>query len=117
MQRFSQGLVYSPQDLIGFINSEFACWMDRYALENPDGFTPDEETDEMLNALLQLGKDHERRFLDGLISQGADICQIENQGAFEATLAAMRAGQAYIYQAALKYKSFLGYADFLVRVD
>jgi predicted RecB family nuclease len=117
MQRFSQGLVYSPQDLIGFINSDFACWMDRYALENPDDCTPDNEPDEMLNALIQLGKEHEGRFLNELIRQGADVCMIENRGAFEATLAAMKAGRAYIYQAALKHESFLGYADFLVRFE
>jgi predicted RecB family nuclease len=117
MQRLPQGFVYSPQDLIQFINSEFACWMERYTLENPDYDTPDEEPDEMLNALIQLGKEHEQKFLDKLISQGADVCQIENRGAFEATLAAMKAGRAYIYQAALKHESFLGYADFLVRSD
>jgi hypothetical protein len=50
MQRSPQGLVYSPQDLIGFINSLFACWMDRYALENPGDCTPDDEPDELLNA-------------------------------------------------------------------
>jgi hypothetical protein len=77
--------------------------MDRHALENSDDCTPDDETDEMLNALMQLGKDHEGRFLKGLISQDADICLIENRGAFEATLAAIKAGRAYIYQAALKY--------------
>jgi predicted RecB family nuclease len=117
MQRSPQGLIYSPQDLIGFINSDFACWMDRYFLENPDGCIPDNEPDEMLNALIQLGKEHEQRFLNELISQGADVCMIENRGGFEATLAAMKAGRTYIYQAALKHESFLGYADFLVRVD
>ncbi|MCG9890251.1 MAG: hypothetical protein MH252_04175, partial [Thermosynechococcaceae cyanobacterium MS004] len=117
MQRFPQGLIYSPQDLIQFVNSDFACWMDRYALENPNGFTPDEESDEMLNALIQLGKDHEQQFLDSLLNQGEDVYLIENRGAFEATLAAMRAGHTYIHQAALKHESFLGYADFLVRVE
>jgi predicted RecB family nuclease len=67
--------------------------------------------------LLQLGQEHEQQYLNELISKKADICQIENRGAFEATLAAMKAGRTYIYQAALNHESFLGYPDFLMRVE
>ena len=66
---------------------------------------------------MQLGQDHEQRFLHELLQQGADVCQIQNCGAFEATLAAMKASRAYIYQAAVKYDDFLGYPYFLVRVE
>ena len=117
MQRSPSGFVYSAQDLIQYLNSEFACWMDRQALENPEGDPPCSETDEMLNVLQQLGKEHELQYLNELLNQGADVYQIEHRGGFEATLAAMKAGCAYIYQAALKHESFLGYADFLVRVE
>ncbi|MGF1602125.1 MAG: TM0106 family RecB-like putative nuclease [Thermosynechococcaceae cyanobacterium] len=117
MQRSPSGLVYSPQDLIQFLNSDFACWMDRFSLEHPEHSTPDHEPNAMLNALVQLGQAHEQKFLDQLLQQGTDVCQIEDRSDFEVTLAAMKAGHAYIYQAALKYDNFLGYPDFLVRIE
>ncbi|NJM67204.1 MAG: TM0106 family RecB-like putative nuclease [Acaryochloris sp. RU_4_1] len=117
MQRSPTGLVYSPQDLIGFLNSEFACWMDRFSLEHPEHPSPEHEPDEMLNALVQLGQAHEQKFLSDLLQQGADVCQIENRTDFEMTFAAMQAGHDYIYQAALQHDNFLGYPDFLVRVE
>jgi hypothetical protein len=46
MQKRSGAVVYSPSDLIRYFASPFTSWMDRYHLENPDGITPDEETEE-----------------------------------------------------------------------
>ena len=99
------------------INSEFACWMDRFTLEHPEHASPDHEPDEMLNALVQLGQEHEQKFLNKLLQQGADVCQIQDRVSFDETLAAMKAGHAYIYQAALQHENFLGYPDFLVRIE
>ncbi|MCM1985125.1 hypothetical protein [Lyngbya confervoides] len=117
MQHKSNRLVYSPHDLIQFVNSEFACWMDRFSLENLDTAPKKEAPDEMLQSLLQLGREHEQNFLQSLLEQGTDVCRIDHRGGFSATQAAMQAGRAWIYQAALEAGDFLGYADFLVRVD
>lgn len=117
MQRLSDKLVYSPQDLIQFVNSKYACWMDRLALEHPESVPVCSNTDNMLNVLIQLGQEHEQRYLRQLQNSGQDLCTIENRRAFEATLVAMQAGRSYIYQAALHQGAFLGYADFLVRVE
>ncbi|MGA7951896.1 MAG: hypothetical protein WCA07_00100 [Gloeobacterales cyanobacterium] len=66
---------------------------------------------------MQLGQDHEQQFLDELLQQGTDVCQIQTCGAFEGTFAAMKTSPAYIYQSAVKYDDFLGYPYFLVRVE
>ena len=39
-------LVFSPSDLVRYLGSPFASWMDRYYLENPGAVTPDEETED-----------------------------------------------------------------------
>ncbi|UJB73154.1 TM0106 family RecB-like putative nuclease (plasmid) [Acaryochloris sp. 'Moss Beach'] len=117
MQRSPTGPVYSPQDLIQFLTSDFACWMDRFALEHPESPPPEHEPDEMLQALVQLGQAHEQKFLTELLEQGANVFQVKDRTSFDETLAAMKAGHDYIYQAALKHENFIGYPDFLVRVE
>ncbi|MGI0495294.1 TM0106 family RecB-like putative nuclease [Alkalinema pantanalense CENA528] len=116
MQYQNHQLVYSPADLIQYYQSEFASWMDRFALVQPN-VTPAVAPDDFLTVLRQLGQAHEKKFLQSLQSEGADVCVIQSQGGFEATLAAMRSGRTYIYQAALQGNECLGYADFLVRVE
>ena len=43
---YSGDLIYSPSDLVRYIGSPFASWMDRYYLENPDAVSPDEESED-----------------------------------------------------------------------
>ena len=40
-----------------------------------------------------------------------------DSGGLDATLAAMKAGHTYIYQAVLEHENLRGIADFLVKVD
>jgi uncharacterized protein len=117
MQRDHNALVYSPADLIQYSQSAFASWMDRLSLERPSAISIPVVQDEFLDTLRQLGQAHEAKFLRSLHATGADICTIDNRHSFEATVAAMQAGHSYIYQAALQGDGFLGYADFLVRVE
>ena len=57
-------LVFSPSDLIRYLASPFASWMDRYSLENPGSLTLDAETeDERL--LAQTGKQQEQTVFEG----------------------------------------------------
>ena len=72
MQRTSDNLIYSPQDLIQFVGSEFASWMDRFALEHPEKAPTSNDTDEMLTTLFQLGKTHEQQYLQNLLTNGED---------------------------------------------
>lgn len=109
--------VYSPSDLIVFMESEFASWMDKYNLVRPGEVQPD-ETDEALQRLFDRGNRHETTYLERLRADGRDVCTIERKhpDTAAATLAAMRAGREVIYQAYLQLPPFAGYADFLVRV-
>ncbi len=117
MQRLQQAIVYSPQDLLQYSQSQFASWMDRFKLECPSDCPKPGSKDPLLMALCLLGQEHEQTFLNSLQSEEADLCLIGHQGAYEATIAAMKMGRTYIYQTALKNGNFLGYADFLVRVE
>ena len=56
-------LVFSPSDLVRYLGSPFASWMDRYELENPGAVIPDEETeDERLIA--QIGEQQEQTMFE-----------------------------------------------------
>ncbi|MBA3991924.1 MAG: helicase [Cyanobacteria bacterium DS2.3.42] len=132
MQRSAGKLIFSPSDLIKFMESEFITWMDRFDLERP-GIAerdPESETDKILQAR---GIAHEAEFLAQLRADGREITDISAaEDRFAATIAAMHSGADIIYQGALREEvsgeargssanpsdtySFLGYADFLERV-
>jgi len=71
------------------------------------------------------GLDHERRYLEVLRAEyGDDLVSIENNpnpegllAAVEETAAAMQAGASVINQAAFLKDSWMGYADFVMRVE
>lgn len=115
MYRRNSHFVYSPSDLIVFMDSEFASWMDKYNLVRPGEVQPD-EADEALQRLFDRGNRHEADYLERLRSEGRDVCVIERDAPPEATITAMRAGCEVIYQGYLQLDPFAGYADFLVRV-
>lgn len=117
MQKVGEVLVFSPSDLCRFMESAFVTWMDRFHLEVPGQFQPDDagETEKLLQ---ERGLEHERAFLKQLELSGHDICDISKaQNKFDATAEALRSGREIVYQAALRDGEFAGYADFLIRVD
>lgn len=120
MRKMRSGqLVYSPSDLVRYLASPFASWMDRYYLENPGAVMPDEATeDEKLIA--QTGEEHERTVLDDFKSSGATVNEVskdDSASAKEQTLSALSAKVPIIYQAALESGHFAGFADFLILDD
>ena len=46
MRRTGSELIFSPSDLIAFMESEYVSWMERYNLEFPGRVRPDEESEE-----------------------------------------------------------------------
>ena len=110
---------FSPSDLIVFMESPFASYMDRWLLEDKSVSIFMDPEDEMLKALQQKGYDHEAAFLEKLRSEGKEVVFID--GASPAlmrrrTRKAMESGVDVIAQAYLELGNFGGMADFLIKV-
>jgi predicted RecB family nuclease len=107
-------IIYSPSDLIRYLASPFASWLDRYHLENPGALIPDEQTEEE-KLLSRTGDEHERSILTGY-KGSTSVLEISKDNfatAHTATLAAIKDKAPIIYQAALQNGVFAGFADFL----
>lgn len=116
MQKYAGQLVYSPSDLVCYLKSPFASWMERYYLENPGAVIPDEKT-EAARLIAQTGNQHERAVLDELRVSHADLVEVPQNNLVVAratTLAALTAKASIIYGAALESGPFAGFADFLM---
>jgi predicted RecB family nuclease len=114
MRKQSGIIIYSPTDLIRYLASPFASWLDRYNLENPGKIKPDEETEEE-TLLSRTGDKHEQSVLSGYKASTSiiEIAKVNFATAHAATLAAIKDKAPIIYQAALQDGVFAGYADFL----
>ena len=115
MKKQSGIIIYSPTDLIRYLASPFASWLDRYHLENPDAITPDEQTEEE-KLLSRTGDEHEQSVLTGYKASTLAFLRFRKDNfaaAHAATLAAIKDKAPIIYQAALQDGVFAGYADFL----
>lgn len=108
-------VVFSPSDLIRYLSSPFASWMDRFHLEHPGRLEPDPDgADQRL--IQDAGNAHERAVLAEFRASGVDIVSIDARGfdaAHEATIEAFDARRPLVYQAALRMERFQGYADFV----
>lgn len=62
MRKDTAGLLFSPSDLINFMGSEFATWMDRFYKECPSTIEPDPVSEEQ-KFIQDKGLEHERAFL------------------------------------------------------
>jgi predicted RecB family nuclease len=112
----SGSVVYSPSDLIRYFASPFASWMDRHYLENPNGITPDEATEDQ-KLVAQTGDQHETSVLTELKAGTPELVEIPKADFADArseTLGAIRAKVPIIFQAALDGGQFAGFADFLI---
>ncbi|MBX9666685.1 MAG: TM0106 family RecB-like putative nuclease [Candidatus Obscuribacterales bacterium] len=118
MRKVGDELLYSPSDLITFMESRFDSWMERFFREYPGEIQPDAEDDGKA-LVAQHGNIHEAAFLAKLQERGADIAEITgaDEIAFASTIQAMRDGREVIYQGYLRSGQFAGRSDFLVRVD
>lgn len=117
MRKVDNNLVFSPSDLITFMDSVYDSWMDRCHVEFPDEFDVDDQ-DESVAILQDHGNKHELAFLEQLREKCDDVVEItgRDESAELATIAAMQAGRAVIYQGVLASGQFAGRSDFLVKV-
>ena len=123
MQLVDQQFLYSASDLVKFLACRHLTQLDRERargeLERPPG------VDGMLELLGRKGTEHEIAYLETLRGQfGEELVEIKEgpdpsllDQAVTATKEAMAAGAPLIYQAAFRDGTWIGYADFLRRID
>ncbi len=116
-------LILSAGDLTGFLECPHLTQQELGATRGE--IAPPERDDPELALIARHGDEHEAAYLAGYVTAGNTVARIETRSAsleaytkaHDETLEAMRAGYDVIYQATLFDGHWLGYADFLERVD
>jgi predicted RecB family nuclease len=118
--------VYAATDLVGFLACRHRFALERAAL---GGLVPrPDRVDPEIELIRKRGFEHEARYLADLEAAGRTVVRIEPDGsesdrgtviraAADATIEQMRAGADVIYQATFFDGRWLGFADFLLRVE
>jgi predicted RecB family nuclease len=109
----------SPSSLNNFLGCEYRTYLDLLAergeIDREDYKPPDAQL------LLERGMRHEQAFLETLREEGHDVLSLDGDGEpsvrARQTEEAMRAGRGVIHQACLLDDGWIGYADFLIRID
>lgn len=111
-------VIYSPSDLTRYMESPFASWMDRLALDNENIKELKDPEDALMSRLAQKGYEHEDLQESAFLNSGKQVVKITSKGqqALDDTVQAMNDGVDVIVQAYLQLDQFSGYADFLVKV-
>ena len=121
MKLHGEALRFSPSDLGHFVGCEHLTQLEVAAARG------EIEKPHYENAFDDLrkrkGEEHEAAFVQALLAQGREVVTIElgEERDFEEaaarTVATMRAGAEYVYQAVLVLDGWRGIADFLERVE
>jgi len=119
MQKLNGKTLYSASDLVGFLECEHLTTLDLLNLEAP---LPKAEDDEQAKLIKKKGLEHEGKYLHDLLEAGVTVFDAKAAGlnveeAVEATRQAMAEGRSIIYQGCLRSSDFVGYVDFLRRVE
>ena len=123
MYRDEGRLVVSPSDLVGYL---LCGHLTELSLEVADGRLDRPPGDGELSVVQARGLEHERAYLEGLKAQGRTVSVVSEDGEPGArairTQAALADGPDVIYQAAFfdqrgSGPAWVGYADFLAKVD
>jgi predicted RecB family nuclease len=118
-------LVVSATDLVGFLACDHLTTLELGAAERL-WERPHEREDPEVRLLQERGEAHERAYLTRLRIEGRSVVELERpdprtpegyRAAEARTREAMQAGVGAIYQAVLFDGRWLGYADFLLRVE
>jgi len=120
MQEQNGRRLYSASDIVSFLECEHSISL---ALRNfTDPVPKNEGEDEQAELVAAKGIAHEQRYVSLLREQGRSFVDVTEAGASPHSRArrteeAMQAGVDVIYQATLVHGEYLGYADFLVKVN
>ena len=126
MQLIDGQPVYSATDLVGFLACSHRLALERAALAGK--VHRPKRADPTIDLIAKRGTAHEQRYRDELIASGRSVVQITPDGsiadrgdvlraAAAATIAALESGVDVIYQATFFDGKWVGYADFLLRVE
>jgi uncharacterized protein len=118
MHKCDDTITYSASDLVVFLGCSHCTTLDLINLDTPlERAAPDEQVE----LIQDKGFAHEADYLATLSVGGGSLVKLSSQGNFAENLAATRAAMAdgadIIFQAALANSNFMGYADFLRRVE
>jgi len=119
MQKIHGSTLYSASDLVNFLECEHLTTLDLVNLDTP---LPKAEDDEQAELIQKKGLEHEARYLQDLQESGVSVFDAKASGqsiaaAAEATKRAMAEGVPVIFQGCIHSPEFVGYVDFLRRVD
>lgn len=122
MQKINnQDFLYSPSDLVTYVESPFASIMDRLVCEGKidKKLKNNANEDAAAQLVIQRGFNHEHQQTQKFKNEGKRVLEIDNKAPDkqQTTLEAMQQGYEVIAQAYLVHESFAGYADFLVKVQ
>jgi uncharacterized protein len=117
-------LVYSPRDLVAYLEGDFAAWCERMQVERGragaagsaelEWVIPDEDEERALVA--RMGQEHENRYVSAVRERYPELVEIfRSDLSADHTLAALRAGAPVVYQGHLRMDGWQGYPDFLFR--
>ncbi|MDQ3406584.1 MAG: nuclease, partial [Chloroflexota bacterium] len=125
MQLIDGRPVYSATDLVGFLACEHLTQLERAALQ---GLVQRPQREDIeIDLIAKRGYEHEQRFLASLRDAGRQVTEIvkdesitdrgwQLRQAETDTIAAMQRGDDVIFQATFFDGTWIGYADFLLRV-
>tara|TARA_R110000868_G_scaffold405577_1_gene685086 strand:- start:3668 stop:7075 length:3408 start_codon:yes stop_codon:yes gene_type:complete len=119
VQLVKDKLLFSPSDLITFMESPFASHMERWCLVEKQIKSLMDEADPLLKSLQSRGYAHEDEFLDSLVAGGRDVVKLERASPevmIGDTSANLEIGVDVIAQAYLEIGQFGGFSDFLIKV-
>src|SRR5581483_2790893 len=119
MYRSNGRVLFSASDLVGFLECEHFTSLELINLETPLPRVQDDATAVLLQ---EKGHEHERRYLKRLLDSRTQLTDLSGLGGdvsdrIACTLEKMKEGSQVIYQGALGIGDFVGYPDFLRRVD
>jgi predicted RecB family nuclease len=112
-------LLFSASDLVNYLGCRHATYLDLRSLADQVEIP---ERDPATVLIFEKGVEHEKRYLTALKARGLVVVEVKAEG-FDLvertalTRETMRAGADVIYQAALVVPPWLGFADFLERVE
>jgi uncharacterized protein len=117
-------LIVSATDLVNFLACDHLATLELGRIEGLWERPPEREDPE-IRLLQERGDAHERAYVERLRGEGLEVVELERpdrdpvslRGAEAAAVEAMRRGVGAIYQATLFDGRWLGFADFLVRVE